>query len=201
MKKTKKISMIVLVAMAAILAVMVLVGCGGKTYSTRVEFDEDNTAANSGLKFVADMSVVAAETTLEINGSNYVLTKTSYAADNADYNADTDKWYAQWHMVLQLVFEGTCSQEGDDVTLEVPTSATKLVYYHNIDYHTVYPSRFQMAMTTPDDDGVGSTDPVVMTATDADMKYFGGLYISTDSTAVKQIYTVSDKTITEVKSA
>ena len=107
---------------------------------------------------------------------------------------DEAYWYTSYQMVFQFVFTGTCSADGDKITLEAPTEATKLVYYQ-FDVSALYPSRFPLKMTTGE-----NKDPVAMTASDEDMKYFNCLYIEvTDKTSAgTQTVTVDGDKIVSV---
>lgn len=197
MKRTKMMGRIAVAACLMLLAAVVCftaTACGISEYSAAIELT-DAMGAEEKEVYVSGTSMKKYETRLVVDGDSYTLTKLAYGGDQTDENLiDEAYWYTSYQMAFCLEFKGTCSTDGDKVTLEAPSEATKLVYYQ-FDVSALYPSRFPLKMTTGE-----NKDPVAMTATDGDMKYFNGLYIEvTDKTsAEKQTVTVDGDKIVSV---
>lgn len=196
MKKIKMMGRIAATACMILLAMVVCfsaTACGVSEYTATMELT-DSMSEEDKAPYVSGTSIKKMETSLTVDGDMYTLVKTSYGGEQTDASLiDEAYWYTSYQMAFRFEFKGACSKDGDKVTLEVPTEATKLVYYQ-FDVSALYPSRFPLSMTTDD-----SKDPVAVTASDADMKYFNGLYLmNTDEAAAQQVATVDGDTIVSI---
>ncbi len=197
MKRTKMMGKIATVACLMLVVAVVCftaTACGTSEYSAAIELT-DAMSAEEKAPYVSGTSMKKYESRLVVDGESYTFTKTAYGGEQTDTNLiDEAYWYTSYQMVFQFVFTGTCSADGDKITLEAPTEATKLVYYQ-FDVSALYPSRFPLKMTTGE-----NKDPVAMTASDEDMKYFNCLYIEvTDKTSAgTQTVTVDGDKIVSV---
>lgn len=194
-KTVGKIAAALFVLTLVVFVCFTAVACGGVAEYSATKELTDSMSEEEKAPYVSGASVKKLESVLVVDGDSYTLTKTSYAGAQTDEALiDETLWYTSYQIAFRFEFKGTCSKDGDKITLEVPTEATKLVYYQ-FDVSSLYPNRFPLKMTTGD-----SKDPVAMTASDPDMKYFNGMYIElTDKTsAEKQVVTVDGETIVSV---
>lgn len=191
---------------AASACFFLLSACGSSaaTYSSSMTLSSDGDSTYVG-GYMAILTDHEAE--LVVEGGEYTLTKTLWGAEETDdqYIYD-DLWFTSYACVLQFTFSGTCTDNGDGtISLDVPTSGTKLVYYEggqdmstSASLVTIFPISASVT-----EDLYGTADPEELTADDEDMAYFNGQYLRMLSvygeTPLAQTATVSGETLVSVE--
>lgn len=173
-------------------------------YTASLAFDDDHPIADCGYDIIQQMSLTAAETTLKIENNKYSLKKVLKSRDQDDTTAiNPDLEYSKYLMYFEFNYTGECTESGNTITLNTPTSGNKIAYYTQ-DVSERYPEKFPITsnIILPNDRDWSkiNTQPVNLVDRDYQYAYFGNLYIQKSSEFKTQIVTVDGSKITSMVS-